>query len=341
MGATVAGTGLPTGTHDPGNRNVGVPGRCFLQRMDHSGLGGHQESGWRLFLLNVLPHAFRTAHYVSQLEDILRALRVRQDATARIAAANADQILDAENFVNHAGTWPEDHAAAGDFLQVSAKVLIRDEENLDIGWDAVDDFPSVAAGDDPVAEAFHGGRGVDVGNRLEIASLLAELLLKRLKLTWRATVGQRASGQHVGNEHSLLRIHDLGRLAHEVHAGKNDGGVGDAGGIASQFEAVSGEIRNVLDLAINVEVGEYCGVPLAFQDLDFLHQIQGIFGGCGRFGKLHKTHEKGLQGISGIQAAGDSNENFGAEDSEKTSGSGATRENPWQFLLNTDLSVGV
>ena len=42
---------------------------------------------------------------------------------------------------------------------------------------AVDDFPRIAAGHDPIAQRLHGGRRVDIRHRLEIVALRAQMLL--------------------------------------------------------------------------------------------------------------------------------------------------------------------
>ena len=75
--------------------------------------------------------------------------------------------------MHHAGTGPEDHASAGDFHEVAAEVLIGDEQNFLFRWDSIDDFACVAAGHDPVDKAFDGGRGVDVGDGVKVATFFA------------------------------------------------------------------------------------------------------------------------------------------------------------------------
>ena len=83
----------------------------------------------------------------------------------------------------------------------------------------------------------------------------------------------------VGDEHFFLWVHDLCGFAHEVDSGKENGGGGDAGGIACQFQAVAGEICDVLDIAIDVEVCEDGDIFLFFECIDFFHEIQRIFSG--------------------------------------------------------------
>lgn len=66
-----------------------------------------------------------------------------------------------------------------------------------------------------------------------------------------------------------------------MDTGKDDGGVGDAGCVASEFEAVTGEVGDVLDFPVHIEVCENGGIVFAFQVIDFLDQVERIFGGGG------------------------------------------------------------
>lgn len=190
VGAAIAGAGFPVRAHDAWYRDVGMPWGDFLEGVDHGGLGGHEEGGGIFFLLDELPHAFGAADDVREFEDVLGAFRVGEDTAAGVIAADANQILNAEDFVDHAGAGPEDHVASGGFLEVASEVLIGDEENFEVCWDAIDNFAGVATRYDPVAEAFDGGRGVDVGDSVESSSLFAELLLEGGELAGRAAVGE-------------------------------------------------------------------------------------------------------------------------------------------------------
>ncbi len=114
------------------------------------------------------------ADHVADFEDVLRALGMGQDDAPRIVLLGPQQVLQAEDLVHHARAGPEDHLAAGHFLQVTAQVLVGNEQDFLVLRHPLDDFAGVAARDDPVAQALDGGRRVDVGDRLEVVALGAE-----------------------------------------------------------------------------------------------------------------------------------------------------------------------
>ena len=155
--AAVAGTGFAAGGGDTGNGDEGVLWCGFLERVNHGRFGGDEERGGLLLLDDELPHFFGSADDIRNLEDVLGAFGVCHHKAAGVLSADADEVLDTEDFVHHAGTGPEDHASAGDFHEVAAQVLIGDEQNFLFRWDSIDDFACVAAGYDPVDKAFDGG----------------------------------------------------------------------------------------------------------------------------------------------------------------------------------------
>src|SRR5262249_39298279 len=160
------------------------------------------------------------------------------------------QVADAEDFVDHAGAVPEDHLAAGDFLQVLAEVAVRDEEDFVLRRHAADDRLGVAGGNDPVGQRLDGGGAVDVGDGLEVPAVDAEHFLVAGELGGGAAVGQAAPGLQVGQQDTLAGVEDLRRLGHEVDAAEDDGGGVDRGRGAGQLEAVAGEVGQLLDFAV-------------------------------------------------------------------------------------------
>ena len=51
-------------------------------------------------------------------------------SAARHLPLQRQQVADAEDLVDHAGAVPQDHLAAGDFLQVLAQVPVGHEQDL-------------------------------------------------------------------------------------------------------------------------------------------------------------------------------------------------------------------
>lgn len=254
-----------------------MPGGEFLQRVDHVGFGRHQEFGRLLHGGDVLPHFFGAADHVGVFQDGMRAFGVGEDDRAGVVPLGSQQILNTEDLVDHARAGPEDHLAAGDFREVTAQVLIRDEENLFVSRDAVDDFAGIAARHDPVAQRFDGRRRVDVGDGLEIVPFRAKFLLVRGEFVGRATVGQRATGLQVGHQHPLVRAEDLGRFPHEVNAAEDDRAGRHGRGVARELQAVAGEVGDFLQVAVDVEVRQNDRVFLFFESVDLIHEVERVF----------------------------------------------------------------
>ena len=124
----------------------------FLQRMDHRSFSGDQERRRFLSSHHVLPHLLRTANHVANLKNILRALRMSHHKASRILFLHSDEILNAEDFMHHARTRPQDHLATSDLHKVSSKMLIGNEQNLLVFRNTINDVTCVATGHDPIAQ---------------------------------------------------------------------------------------------------------------------------------------------------------------------------------------------
>ena len=107
------------------------------------------------------------------------------------------QVVDAEDLVDHARPVPQDHLPPGHLLQVPAQVLVRDEQDLVVRRHLADDLLGVAGRDHPVGQGLHRGRAVDVRHRLELPAVLAEHLLVAGELVRRAAVDEAAPGLQV------------------------------------------------------------------------------------------------------------------------------------------------
>gem|GEM_PF-614910 len=154
--AAIAGAGFAAGGHDSRYGYECVLWCGFLERVDHGGFSGDEERRGLLSLHDELSHFFGAADDIGDFEDVLGTLGVCHDEAAGVLFADADEVLDAEDFVDHAGAGPQDHASSGDFHEVSSEVLVGDEQDFFVRRDAIDDFAGISAGDDPVDEAFDG-----------------------------------------------------------------------------------------------------------------------------------------------------------------------------------------
>ena len=207
--AAVTGTGFARVGHDAGDRQERVLRGRFFQRMNHLHFGGDEKRGRLGDGHHVLPHFFRAADVIGVLKNILRAFRVGDDLAAGVIAFRPLHVLQAEDFMHHAGSGPENHLTAGDFLQISPEVLIRHEQDFLVGRDLFDDLAGIATGDDPIAQGFDGSRGVDVRDRDEIVSFSPEFLLVFFEFRSRATVGQGTSGKQIRQQNGFLRGEDF------------------------------------------------------------------------------------------------------------------------------------
>ena len=79
-------------------------------------------------------------------------------------------------------------------------------------------------------------------------------------------VGQRTAGAEVGNEHGLLRIEQLRRLGHEMHAGQHDDVRFGRHRLAGERQAVADDIGDAVeDLRRLIIVRQDDGVSLPLQ----------------------------------------------------------------------------
>jgi hypothetical protein len=99
-------------------------------------------------------------------------------------------------------------------------------------------------------------------------------LLPRAQQRRGARVGQRAAGLEVGQHDGLLRVHDLGRLGHEVDAAEHDHfGLGVARALG-ELERVAEVVGDVLDVRVLVVVRQDHGVARLAQSVDLGEQVE-------------------------------------------------------------------
>ena len=185
---------------------------------------------------------------------MLAGHRVRR--RRRAAAPQLQQVTDAEDLVHQARAVPEDHRPAGHLDEVLPQVAVGDEEDFDVVGHALDDLLGVARGDDPVGQRLHRRRAVDVGHRLEPPAFGPELRLPARQRRGGAALGEAAAGPQVRQEHPLVGVEHLGRLAHEVDPAEDDRRRLDPRREAGQLQAVTRVVGQFLDLAVLVVVGQ-------------------------------------------------------------------------------------
>src|SRR5262245_55850748 len=85
--------------------------------------------------------------------------------------------------VDITGALPQIHFAPSPFHYPSAQILVRHKKNVAIGWSGLDDFLSVPAGANDIAECFHPCAAIDVSNHIII--FVGILFQKRSQGWWR------------------------------------------------------------------------------------------------------------------------------------------------------------
>jgi hypothetical protein len=133
------------------------------------------------------------------------------------------------------------------------------------------------------ARAFTAADCVGVDDHRAVRMLVAE----RGELVGRAAQVQRAGRVQVRHQDGLFRAEDLGRLAHEAHAGDDQRLRGVVAAEARHFQrvrhAAAGFLGQVLQVGIDVVVGDQHGFTLLQQAADAVLQ-RGLLGDFERDG---------------------------------------------------------
>ena len=232
----------------------------LLHGMEDPLVGGDDEGPVRHFPGRL--HDLRgRPHAVRQFDDGGRGFRVHQHGGLRVLHHQVAQAVGLELFVHDAGAVPDQHVGAGDALDVMPEVPVGREQDLfALRVQVRDHVLGDAGGHHPVRARLHGGRGVRVNHHGAVGVLIAE----RRELVGRAAQVQRAGGLQGGHQHALVGRQDLGRLAHELDAGHDQGlrrvVVAEARHLQRVADNAAGFLGQVLHRAVGVVVGDQHGV---------------------------------------------------------------------------------
>ena len=262
--AFVAGAGVV------GGRGVELlAGAIFLHLVDDTGLGGDD-----VLLVTTLPReaqeAGSRANVIGYIQNVGFTLGVGDESRLRVLHLQLDDLLVAEDFVDHAGAVPEHHVAAGFLHEPTAEVYVWRKDQLLLRRKGVDDVLGVGAGAADIGEGFQLRRAVDVAYDFMVGVLLLELAEDR----GRAAVRQRATRLQVGEQHFFRGAQHFGGLGHEVNTGEDDDvGIG-LGGLLAQAQAVADVIGDVLDLRFLVIMRQDDGVLLFLELIDLRYEVE-------------------------------------------------------------------
>ena len=247
-------------------------GDFALEAVEHAGFGDDDE-GVGGVVAAVVDHFFRGADFVGEHADGVGALGVGDDGGVGVLLLDGGDAVAGEFDVDVAGAFPELHLAAGLFHDPGAEVLVGDEEDGAVLGGGVDDFDSVAAGADAVAEGFDVAGAVDVGD--DVVVFVGVGFEEGFQLGAGAALFEGAAGVGVREDDGFGGVDDFGGFSHEVDAAEGDDvGVGFFG-FVGEAEGVADEIGDFLDVAGLVVVGEDDGVALFFEAQDFVLDGRG------------------------------------------------------------------
>ena len=216
---------------------------------------------------------------------------------------------------------------------MSAPVAVGCPQDLvALGLEVGHDGQRAGAGDHPVGAGFHGGAGVGVDDDLAVGVGVAE----GGKFVRRAAQIEAASGFQVGHQHAFARAQDLGRFAHEAHAGHHQDLRRVVAAEAGHFQRIGDQAvgfqRQILQVAVYVVVGHQHRLVLAQQGRGA--RLQGL-----ALGRLQRRrHQRpGLGRATGAAAVLPREVVQGGAHGRDGSGVGRTRPKPWT-ILSTALS---
>ena len=221
----------------------------------HQRLVGGDDVFARVALQHGLQDLRRRPDQVGLRQHGVGRLRVRQHLGAGVLALQQLQFQRLELVVYDAGAAPQQHVGAGLLLDVAAQMAVgRPQHLLALVLQVVDDRQRAGAGHHPVGPRLDRSAGVGVDDDLAVGVGVAE----GGELVGRAAQVERAGGVQVRHQHALVGRQDLGRLAHESHAGHDQRMRRVVAPEARHLErvghtAAAGQ-RQVLDVAVDVVV---------------------------------------------------------------------------------------
>lgn len=237
--------------------------RGFLtEAVEHATFGDDDDVFHRGFLA-VGDHLFGRANFVCEQSNSLSAFRVSDDKGVGVFGFDFVDRLASELDVDVTVAFPEIHFATGLLHDPSAEIFVGDEEDGSVGGGLVDNLDGVSGGANNVTEGLHVGRAVDVGN--DVVVLVGVLLEEGFEFGAGAALFERAASVRVGQDNGFRGVHDFRRFGHEMDAAEADHIGFSVFGLVGETEGVTDIVRDVLDIAGLVVVGENDGVLLHFK----------------------------------------------------------------------------
>ena len=229
---------------------------------------GYDDEPLRRIVLAIRNHLFRRANRVGQVAHFAQTFGMNDHLGVREFFTQSQHLIALELHVRITVAVPKRHRAAGLFHHPRAEIFVRDEQQVLVLRRGLDDFHRVAAGANHVAQRLHRRAAIDVGDGPEIRVGL----LQRGQLVRRTAFFERTAGVLVRQHDDFVRVQNLRRLGHEMHAAENNHVRVGFGRLLGKAERIAHEIRHVLDFRHLVIVGEDDGVELFFERKNLLCQ---------------------------------------------------------------------
>ena len=204
-------------TSKTGAHRNSLPGHSFCIRwmMPDSVTMTNRFAG---LVLAIGDHLFRRANRVGQVAHFAQTFGMDDNLRVRKFFAQSQHLIALELHVRITVAVPKRHRPAGLFHHPRAEIFIRHEQQVFVLRRGLDDFHRVAAGANHVAQRLHRRAAIDVGDGPEIRVGL----LQRGQLVRRTAFFERTAGVLVRQHDNFLRVQNLRRLGHEMHAAEHN-----------------------------------------------------------------------------------------------------------------------
>ena len=232
--------------------------------MQNAALGGYQKFGV-VAVCGVIQQFLCRSDDVGQCQHHIFAFGVCQHFGVRVCLFQLNQAFHRKLLVHMACAVPQQHIAAGGFVDVTAEVAVGTEDEFGVFGELFHNFLCVARCYHHVGQCFDGSGGVDIRDD-GVVGMCAD---KRSELVGIATIGQRTSGVDVGHQHFFVGRQYFGRFAHKMDAAHHQNVGGCFGSPLCQRQTIAYHIGYVLNVAGLVIVRHDDGIFFEAQAVDF------------------------------------------------------------------------
>src|SRR5690349_17852791 len=187
-----------------------------------------------------------------------------------MAGFQPGNLFQAEYFMYHAGTIPENHITTSDLVDIGPKVFIRRKNDLLVFWKTFNDDFGITACNDHITQGLNAGAAVDIAHYHMIRMLLFEFFEKRR----RTTIAERTTCLKIRNHYFFARVKDFSCFGHEVNTSENDHICTGLFSLLSQSQAIPDIIRHILDIRFLVVMRKQNSILLLFEPFNLSKKVK-------------------------------------------------------------------